>query len=193
MNSFIKKEIVTIPNLLSLFRLVLACAIPVICYHPSMERKIETLLVVIGLSCVTDVLDGKIARRFHMVSEVGKILDPIADKLTQGLLLICLLPKTWAAKAVLTLFFVKETVLSLFGWAIVRRTRRNEGAKWYGKMNTVIFYIVILMLIVFPDMPLAWTNGLLVLCGGSMTAALALYLRQYRQILKTTNAHPLNE
>lgn len=187
MNQSIKKEVFTIPNLLSMFRLVLACIIPVIYYHSNIDKKIELLLLVIILSGITDVLDGKIARKFHMISEIGKILDPIADKLTQGVLLICLLPRTLMAIPILAMFLVKEAVVAFFGWIVIQKTKRNEGAKWYGKMNTVVFYIIVILLIVFPDMPLIAANSLMCICGTSMVMTFILYMRQYRQIVKEIN------
>ena len=83
-----KKEIFTIPNLLSLFRL---CLIPLIVYEYCSVQNTTLAVLFIALSALTDVLDGKIARRFNMVSDVGKVLDPIADKLTQAALIICLI------------------------------------------------------------------------------------------------------
>lgn len=88
-----KKDILTIPNALSMFRIILAVLIPFIYYKPDFEQKIPCLLTIVVISGLTDFLDGKIARRFHMISELGKILDPIADKVTQAVLLICLLSK----------------------------------------------------------------------------------------------------
>ena len=77
---FSKKEIYTIPNAMSLFRL---CLIPFIVYLYWRQKEYAAVGLIV-LSGATDIADGIVARRFHMVSDFGKILDPIADKLTQG-------------------------------------------------------------------------------------------------------------
>ena len=78
-----KKDIFTIPNLLSVFRMVLAVVMLWVFYSPEVKEKVTAIIIILLISGLTDFLDGKIARKFHMVSELGKIIDPIADKLTQ--------------------------------------------------------------------------------------------------------------
>ena len=87
---FEKKQILTIPNLLSVVRLAL---IPVIVWLYSYEKNYYAAIGVILLSGATDIIDGWIARHFNMISDFGKALDPLADKLTQAALLLCLLSK----------------------------------------------------------------------------------------------------
>ncbi len=179
-----KKDILTIPNVLSLFRVILAVLIPVIYYKPEFEQKIPCLIAIIVISGLTDFLDGKIARRFNMISELGKILDPIADKITQAVLLICLLSKFKWIKIILVLFFVKEISQGLLGLCVVVKTKENEGAKWYGKVNTAVFYLVVLLLIFIPDMPDFMANTLLCISGGFMLLAFCMYLKYFRELLK---------
>ena len=77
---FQKGQVFTVPNLLSLFRLIL---IPfIVVYYFTGPQTVA--IVLIAVSAFTDVIDGRIARRFHMISNLGKILDPLADKLTEG-------------------------------------------------------------------------------------------------------------
>lgn len=179
-----KKDILTIPNVLSLFRIILAVLIPVIYYKPEFEQKIPCLIAIIVISGLTDFLDGKIARRFNMISELGKILDPIADKITQAVLLICLLSKFKWIKIILVLFFVKEIFQGLLGLCVVVKTKENEGAKWYGKVNTAVFYLVVLLLIFIPDMSAAVANTLLCISAGFMLLAFCMYLKYFWQVLK---------
>lgn len=84
---FKKDQILTIPNLLSVVRLLL---IPVIVWLYCGKQEYTAAVVVILLSGITDIADGIIARKYHMVSDFGKILDPIADKLTQAAIILCL-------------------------------------------------------------------------------------------------------
>lgn len=83
-------RVITIPNLLSLLRL---CLIPVIVWLYLVRGNQFAAGCLMVLSGLTDVMDGRIARRFHMVSDLGKALDPIADKATQAAVLICLIAK----------------------------------------------------------------------------------------------------
>ena len=90
MKKFTKKEIFSIPNIMGYFRILL---IPVFCYlyiTAESEREYLYAAFVVLISSLTDLFDGKIARRFNMITELGKALDPIADKLTHGALAVCL-------------------------------------------------------------------------------------------------------
>lgn len=179
-----KKDIFTIPNLLSTFRIILAIIIPIVYYHPRILNKTAWMVGLVMVSGVTDCLDGKIARKFNMISEVGKILDPIADKLTQLVLLICLLSRNPWIKIILILFIIKEVTQGIMGLMVLLRAKENEGAKWYGKLNTVVFYVVVVLLIFLPDMPNRIIDILLLLCGSCMLLALCLYINSFGNILK---------
>lgn len=181
MKKSIKQEIFTIPNILSAFRIVLAFLIPYIYWKPDLAYRMQWLLAIIALSALTDFLDGKIARKFHMISEVGKILDPIADKLTQGLLLICLISRTSLAKIILILFLIKEVMIGGFGLVFIRKTGKNEGAKWYGKVNTAVFYTIVMLLIFLPELSKNVVDILLGICGGCMLCTFVLYMNQFRK------------
>lgn len=85
-----KKEVFTIPNLLSLIRLILIPIYVVIYLNASQLREYFLAAAILAVSCLTDMIDGKIARHFNMISTLGKILDPIADKATQFTLTLCL-------------------------------------------------------------------------------------------------------
>lgn len=122
-----KKDIFTIPNLLSVFRMVLAVVMLWVFYSPEVKEKETAIIIILLISGLTDFLDGKIARKFHMVSELGKIIDPIADKLTQGLLLICFMSRYEAMKIVFVLFLIKESFMAAAGIKVVGKTKRNEG------------------------------------------------------------------
>ena len=113
-----KKEVFTIPNLLSLFRLAL---IPVYIYiylGATETYQYITAGTIMAVSCLTDLIDGKVARRFNMVSTLGKILDPLADKITQFTLTVCLSLKHPQLFPVLALFVVKELFQLIAGRAV---------------------------------------------------------------------------
>lgn len=175
-----KEEILTIPNLLSVFRLVLAVLfLGIHQRYGGMSENRNVLLGILILSGITDFLDGKIARKFHMVSEVGKLIDPIADKVTQGVLLLCFFSEYELAKGVFLLFLVKECYMGVMGVKTVRKVKKNEGAKWYGKISTAVFYTVMAVLIFFPDLPDTVANSLILCCGAFMLLAFVMYARRY--------------
>ncbi|MCI8658620.1 MAG: CDP-alcohol phosphatidyltransferase family protein [Oscillospiraceae bacterium] len=166
------KQILTIPNLLSVFRILL---IPLIVWLYCGKQDYLLAAWVLLLSGVTDIADGFIARRFHMVSDLGKVLDPIADKLTQTAALVCLLTRFRAVWWLLGVLVVKETVMTVMGLLVIRRTGSVYSASWHGKLATCVLYAVIFTHIVWYGVPQA-VSMLLVLAGAaSILLSLALY------------------
>ena len=180
-NKRLKKEnVLTIPNLLSLVRILL---IPLIIWLYCAQKAYMHTFIVIAISGFTDIIDGKIARKFDMASDVGKVLDPIADKLTQAALVICLIARYPWMWAILALFAVKECLMLLWGYLTLKSTDTINGAKWYGKLSTVVLYAVMMILILFVDIPQVIATALMLLCGGIMLLSLIMYGRFYHAIL----------
>lgn len=147
-----KKEILTIPNLLSLFRLVL---IPVYVYiYLNAEEDREYLLagIIMAVSCLTDIVDGKIARHFNMISHVGKVLDPLADKLTQFALILCLSARYPILYPVLALFLAKEIFQLAVLIFYIRKGKALNGALMAGKICTTVLFVSLIALVLFPHM-----------------------------------------
>jgi len=178
---FSKYQILTVPNLLSAVRLAM---IPMIVWLYSFEKKYYASIGMILLSGLTDVVDGWIARHFNMVSDFGKALDPLADKLTQGALLLCLMSKYKLMWALVIVFGICEIAKLTLGIVIAKRHDKVNSAKWYGKLNTVFIYLTVMLLILFPNMRDGVSNFLMIACGGLMIIAHALYFRLYCKILK---------
>lgn len=147
-----KKEILTIPNLLSLFRLIL---IPVyVTIYLSAEEPSDYFLAatILAVSCLTDMIDGKIARHFNMISTVGKILDPLADKLTQFSLILCLAVQYPILWYLVCLFFVKELFQLIAGIINLRKGKMLKGALITGKVCTTILFLSLITMVMFPDL-----------------------------------------
>lgn len=147
-----KKEIFSIPNLLSLFRL---CLIPVYAYiYLNATEDYQYLIAgtIMAVSCITDMVDGKIARHFNMITTVGKILDPLADKITQFTLTLCLSLKYPVLMPVLGLFLVKEIFQLVAGIIFLRRGRMLPGALMAGKVCTTVLFISLIALVLFPNL-----------------------------------------
>ena len=177
-------KILTIPNILSFIRLILVGLFFVLYSDKGSNKDNMWAIIVLILSGITDFLDGKIARRFNMVSELGKILDPIADKATEAVIAICLMKRYKILIYLLILFVIKETFMSVCGLIVIRKTGENNGAKWYGKVSTFTFYIVMITLLIIRHIPLALANTMIIICMFLMTLAFVMYARLYYQILK---------
>ena len=110
---FRKDQVLTIPNLLSVIRLAL---IPLIVWLYIGKQEYSAAVAVILISGATDIIDGFIARKFNMVSDLGKILDPVADKLTQATVILCLTVKYRWMRGLIVLFVVKEIIMAVLGY-----------------------------------------------------------------------------
>lgn len=142
-----KQEIRSIPNLISLFRL---CLIPVylplylLCTTPAAQFLAEILFV---LSCITDFLDGWIARRYHMVTNLGKFLDPLADKATQLAVTACLSIRYPELLPVLLMLAFKEFFQAMLSWVFFKQNKVLPGALLAGKISTAVIFTSLGMLI----------------------------------------------
>lgn len=179
---FTKEQILTIPNLLSMVRLVL---IPQIVWLYCVKGDHIAAVLVVALSGITDVADGFIARKWNQVSDFGKILDPVADKLTQAALIGCLLDRYSWMLPLLVLFVAKELIMAVSGLAVIRKSNVINSAQWFGKLSTVVLYVVMILLFLFPGVPETAANSMILLCAAVILLALVKYLLYYRTLLHT--------
>ncbi len=176
-----KKAILTIPNLLSLFRL---CLIPVIVWLYVREENYQWAGYILILSGLTDIVDGFIARTFHMTSDVGKVLDPIADKLTQAVMLICLMVRYPDILWPFALMVAKETFMAISGLLVIKRTGKVLGANWHGKAATVLLYATMFLHIFWHDIPRLLSQSSIAACTGMILLSFILYGLRNHQVLK---------
>lgn len=170
-----EKKIFTIPNLLSAFRLLL---IPVFVWAYCIKKAYLLTAGVLLLSGLTDMADGFIARRFHMISDLGKMLDPIADKLTQAAMLFCLVtrfPMMWFP---LILLAVKEISVGISSLFFIRKSGVVTGAVWHGKVTTTLLYIMMLIHLVWFNIPNIVSNVMIAICFAVMLLSGVLYGRR---------------
>ena len=137
-----RTKVFTFPNILSFFRL---CLIPAIVWSYCVEQNYLLAGSVLIVSGLTDIVDGFIARKFNMVSDLGKILDPIADKLTQAAMLLCLLLRFPLLWILLVLVLVKEIFMCITGLMVIKKTGSVYGAKWHGKVATCLLYATMIL------------------------------------------------
>ena len=154
-----KRDILTIPNLLSLFRLILIPVYVRIYLNARVSAQFYTAGAILAVSCLTDAVDGWTARHFNIISTLGKILDPLADKITQFTLTLCLSLRHPVLNPVLLLFVTKELFQLTLGAVNLSRGKMLPGALMSGKVCTTVLFVSLTALVVFPGM-----NSRLVKC-----------------------------
>lgn len=178
-----KNRIFTIPNLLSLLRLAM---IPLLLWLYLEKQEYLWTAVVVVLSGATDIIDGFIARKYDLISDLGKALDPIADKLTQIAMLYCLGTSFPEIRILLVLLVVKEVVTGMMSLVSIRRTGKVEGAQWHGKVTTVLLYAMIIDRIV----PWLFSAVLTVACAGMMIFSMVMYWKRNWNMLQGEQRKP---
>ena len=147
-----KRDFFTIPNILSLFRLSLIPVYAGLYLNATEKYQYALAGTILTISCLTDMIDGKIARKYGMITTLGKILDPLADKLTQLTLTICLSMKYPVLYPVLSLFVIKELFQLVLGIVFLRRGKMLPGALMAGKVCTTVLFVSLILLVFMPDM-----------------------------------------
>ncbi len=142
-----KKDILTIPNLLSLLRLFLIPVYLVIYLRADTPADYVLAASVLAVSCLTDMLDGLIARRFNMISTFGKLLDPVADKATQFCLLVCLAVEYPVLWSLLALFVIKESFQLIAMLIAYRHGKMLKGALISGKVSTAALFLSLISMV----------------------------------------------
>lgn len=175
-----KHKIITVPNILSLFRLLL---IPVIMWLYIVKKDPLWTTAVLVLSGVTDVVDGIIARKCHMISDFGKAFDPVADKLTQIAMLFCLVSRFQWMLLPLCVMVVKEVSAGILGLLVIRKTGKVAGAVWHGKATTVSLYSMIAIHLLWFNIPGVISGILIGACTALALLSAFMYSRENFRIL----------
>lgn len=150
----------TVPNWLSFARIIMVPIFAYLFLNDGIKNNIIWAVFVLALSGLSDFLDGKIARRFNQISDLGKVLDPVADKLTQITIAVLLYIKFSSSSEsliktfswIFLVFIIKEFIMVLFGGIMIAIGLRPSAAEIYGKVATFVFYFVMIALFAFaPD------------------------------------------
>ena len=134
-----KKE--NIPNILTIIRFIL---IPFI-FTSVVNNDYLAALIIFTISAITDILDGYIARKYNYITDLGKLIDPLADKLTQVSLLLSLSILKILPWWIFAIVFIKECVMVISASLLYKRKDVVVYSKWYGKLATVLFYLAIVV------------------------------------------------
>jgi cardiolipin synthase len=174
-----KTDVFTIPNLLSLLRLLLL-PVYVRIYLTATEQTHYLLAgCIMALSCLTDLLDGLIARHWNQITNLGKILDPLADKVTQFTLTLCLALRYPVLKPVLALFLVKEVFQAAVGIAFLTKGQMLDGALPEGKLCTVVLFISLIGMVLFPGLNQAVVDAIAAANSFFLAVSFLSYGRAY--------------
>jgi len=176
-----KKEIFSIPNVLSMIRLALIPLYIAIYLNAKTNFHYYVSAGILAVSCLTDLIDGKIARHFDMITTVGKVLAPFADKATQFTLILCLairrnLPLLWA---LIALFVAKESFQLIAGSLILRKGKILSGAVLPGKICTAMLFITLVLMIMLPALPDRTINIIAIIDGAFMIVSFIAYILVY--------------
>lgn len=174
-----KKQLLTIPNLLSLFRLILIPVYVLIYLNATAAVHYYIAGSILAVSCLTDLIDGKIARRFNMVTTVGKVLDPLADKATQFTLILCLAIRYQVLWLIVALFVLKESFQLIAGLLTLRQGKMLTGALFSGKLCTVVLFLSLILLVLFPELKGGTVITIAAIDGAFMLMAFGDYIRTY--------------
>lgn len=183
------KPIFTIPNILSTFRICLIPFIVWVYFDNTINNRLIVVAALVIISGFTDVLDGFIARRFNMVSDIGKVLDPIADKLTQATVVFCLATEHKALVPLVIVIVVKELFM-LAGTLIIMKDENVETpyARWWGKLATVVLYTLMIVVIIsdyfqhcIPDVVITFLSSVAIaFVFFSFLSYLNIYFKKYK-------------
>lgn len=180
----------TIPNLLSIFRIILIPVFGYLYFNIEGDFSLWPAIVLI-ISGLTDLADGFIARKFNQVSDLGKILDPVADKLTQVAVVSCL-SFNFAPLRFLLVFYVLKELAMLTGGAItIKSGIKLPSAKWYGKLSTFELYFSMFLLLIFPNVSDTIVYIIVIVSTVLALFALIMYIRQFFDLRK--NKKGVNE
>ena len=167
-----KHKIVTIPNIMSVARI---CLIPLIAWLYLGKQDYLWAAIMIVISGITDVLDGMIARKFNMKSDVGKVLDPFADKATQLAMILLLITRFPLLIWAFVISLIKEIFMAVTGYMVIKKCNVVMGADWHGKLATVVVSTTVFLHFLWFDITPVVSNIFASLSAISVALSLALY------------------
>ena len=180
-------RVITVPTGMSVLRILLAPVFAAFYLNGNLPAAVITLVI----SGVTDMLDGIIARRFNQITDLGKMLDPFADKLTQGVVALCIAIRFPSIRPLLLLFILKELLMLSCAVVLLKKHKRPCAAKWYGKVATVMFYMSVSAIVLLdglgimgPDKQNIAAFVMLGLTGIMMAYAAVKYFQIFLAILR---------
>ena len=190
------KRIFTIPNIISMFRLFL---IPVFIWSYLILENTVFTVILLAVSGLSDIVDGFIARKFNMISDVGKMLDPVADKFTQFAIITCLIFRFNYMIIPFVFLLIKEVSDVITGIAVIKATKTVNGAEWHGKLASVCIYIMMVAHIIWPlftgggQIPTVVSIVLVAIATAATILSFVLYTVRNIKLIKNRKKEPEEE
>ena len=179
-----KKVLFNIPNCLCFFRILLIPLFLYVYFVADFKNRYLVAAFVLVISVISDFLDGFIARKFNMVTDFGKFIDPVADKLTQFVVAITLLFSYPLAWVLLIIIILKDLMLAIVGLYLYDYGLKITGASWWGKIATAYFYVIVIVLIGL-HIPNTVISFVLIITGSVlMLLSFILYAKELRYMVK---------
>jgi cardiolipin synthase len=175
-----------IPNSLSIFRIILIPIFVVLFFTLDKELVYIPVLVLV-LSGITDVADGFVARKFNQITYLGKILDPLADKLTLFFVLGCLAIKDSSILLLATLYFIKEFSMGIGGIIIMKSGKKIASARWFGKATTMYIYGAVVLILLKPAFIEQYMIFVIWIAMILVVFSFIMYVPEYVKIMKNNN------
>ena len=178
-----------IPNILSIIRILLVgvFAYTIFCVNPVVA------MIVFVIAGATDVVDGYLARRYNWITDLGKILDPVADKLMQCTAMICLYLKDLIPVWFMIPFFVKEILTIVSGFLVIKKRNFVVVSKWYGKLTVCLFYAAIVLSVFMADTLKANPTLNILVFAPAVIGAVFSFIAYFTYYAKITCATPKEE
>ena len=173
-NEVISKDLMTIPNAISFIRILLIT--PFVAFFVAAKYitgNYIPAIVIIAISGISDLFDGMIARKFNQESELGKVLDPLADKLTLIAVGICLIFIEPLVLPLMIIMVLKDVLMIIGGTIVINKGVIPPKSSWYGKASTFMFYISVGMVVLMEIFN--YHNETLTFSVLSATAAMMLF------------------
>ena len=173
-----------IPNLISIFRI---CLVPVFVatYFSGVSDARIYAAVIYAIAALSDFLDGYLARKFNASSNLGKVLDPLGDKMMNIAVMVCITIDGLIPIPLVVVAGVKEILMGIGGVIIHRKARLEiPPSNIIGKVSTVVFFVVFLTLMLFTGIPDNLRIALVSAAMVMMAFALASYISTFIMVMK---------
>ena len=173
-----------VPNILSIFRICLVPVFYAVYFHDDHDIKIYAVLVY-GIASLSDILDGFIARKYKASSNLGKVLDPLGDKLMTFSVMVCITIDEVIPIWAVVIAGVKEILMGAGGIVLHKRAKAEiPPSNFLGKASTVVFFLVCATLMLFRSIPPNIATGLITFAIVLTAVALGSYINTYIAVMK---------
>jgi cardiolipin synthase len=181
-------DILTVPNALSFLRILLITPFMIFFLNGNYIWA-ASMIIISGL---TDCVDGFLARKLHQVSEFGKLLDPVADKLTLlavGVGICIVAPEVIP---VMIILIIKDLLMMAGGSALIKNHIKPPQARWYGKLGTILFYFSVCTIVVLKvaNIEVPYLSILMLsVTAAAMIFALIKYFLLFMELIKNSDTN----